>query len=92
MKKTLPHTVSCNIIILGATGAVGTEVIRNLSSRPDVAVTALTRRPLTENFNTNIATHIVDPLDPKTYAEILSGHKIAICTLGVGQPTKVSPQ
>jgi uncharacterized protein YbjT (DUF2867 family) len=81
-----------NIVILGATGAVGTEVVRNLSGRPDVSVTALTRRPLTENFGSNISANIVDPLDPKTYAEILSGHEIAICTLGVGQPTKVSKE
>jgi uncharacterized protein YbjT (DUF2867 family) len=92
MKKTLPHTALRNIVILGATGAVGTEVVRNLSGRPDVSVTALTRRPLTENFGSNISANIVDPLDPKTYAEILSGRQIAICTLGVGQPTKVSKE
>jgi uncharacterized protein YbjT (DUF2867 family) len=92
MKTTLPHTVPRNIIILGATGAVGTEVVRTLSGSFDVTVTALTQRPVTENFDTNIATHIVDPLDPKTYADILIGHKIAICTLGVGQSTKVSPR
>jgi uncharacterized protein YbjT (DUF2867 family) len=88
----LPHTVPRNIIILGATGAVGTEVVRTLSGRAEVTVTALTRRPLTENFNTNVTTHIVDPLDSKSYSEILRGHQIAICTLGVGQPTKVSKE
>jgi uncharacterized protein YbjT (DUF2867 family) len=79
-----------NILILGATGAVGTEVIRTLSIRPDVAVTALSRRPLTENYGATIKTEIVDPLDPKSYANVLIGHDVAVCTLGVGQPSKVS--
>jgi uncharacterized protein YbjT (DUF2867 family) len=81
-----------HVIILGATGAVGTEVVRTLSAKPDVKVSALTRRALAEDFGPNVFTYIVDPLDPKTYEEILIGHKVAICTLGVGQPTKVSKE
>jgi uncharacterized protein YbjT (DUF2867 family) len=78
------------IVILGATGAVGTEVVRNLSGKANVQVAALTRRPLTESFQSNVSTHLVDPLDAKTYAQILNGYQVAVCTLGVGQPTKIS--
>jgi uncharacterized protein YbjT (DUF2867 family) len=82
---------SLNIIILGATGAVGGEVLKTLISMPEVGrITALTRRPLASPPDPKVTQHIVDVFDPASYAAHLANHTIAICTFGVGQPTKVS--
>ncbi len=79
-----------NVIVIGATGAVGTSVLQRLQNMPEVArVTALVRRPL-DAANTKVTSHVVDVLDSASYARYLQGHDAAICTLGVGQPSKVS--
>ena len=80
-----------HVVILGATGAVGTEVMREMAVMDDIKkVTALTRRPFTAVQSEKFNEHIVDPLDPETYKNFLSGHDTAICTLGVGAPSKVT--
>jgi hypothetical protein len=33
---------------------------------------------------------VVDVLDPSSYQSLLGGHEVAICTLGVGQPSKMT--
>ncbi|SHH42034.1 NAD(P)H-binding protein [Cognatishimia maritima] len=82
-----------NVVILGATGAVGTEVLRELAVTPEIAkVTVLTRRALTAVQSDKFAEHIVDPLDPETYQHLLAGHEVAICTLGVGAVSSVSKE
>jgi uncharacterized protein YbjT (DUF2867 family) len=84
---------SRNVVILGATGAVGGEVLQTLVAMPEVsAITVLTRRPLPAPLNPKIIQHIVDVFDPASYAPHLAHHNIAICTFGVGQPTKGSPE
>lgn len=82
-----------HVVILGATGAVGTEVMRELAVMAEITkVTVLTRRPFTAIQSEKFDEHIVDPLDPETYAQLLQGHDIAICTLGVGAVSKVSKE
>lgn len=82
-----------HVVILGATGAVGTEVMRELAGMAEITkVTVLTRRPFTAIQSEKFDEHIVDPLDPETYAQLLQGHDIAICTLGVGAVSKVSKE
>jgi uncharacterized protein YbjT (DUF2867 family) len=89
-------------VILGATGAVGTEVVRALlrarkdqgraRSVPFAQVTALVRRPfgIPDVPSERLASHIVDVFDPAAYEPYLAGHDTAFCTLGVGQPSKVT--
>ena len=79
------------LVMLGATGAVGTEVVRRLSAMAEVErILLLNRRPFTALRHAKIAEEIADVLAPETYAQHLSGAEAAICTLGVGQPSKVS--
>ena len=82
-----------SVVILGATGAVGTEVMRTLAGMPEIRkVTVLTRRPFTAVQSEKFDEHIVDPLDPESYTHLLSDHDIAICTLGVGGVSSVSKE
>lgn len=79
------------VVHLGATGAVGTQALRALQGMPDIArISVLTRRKLDGALSTKVAQHIVDVVDPNSYQSLLAGHDSALCTLGVGQPTKVS--
>ncbi len=82
---------SLNIVLLGATGAVGSEVIVALDQMPQVkTITALTRRPITDVTSEKLREHIVGPLDASTYSHLINGDDVAICTLGVGAPSKVT--
>jgi uncharacterized protein YbjT (DUF2867 family) len=84
---------SLSIVLLGASGAVGGEVLKTLLTMPEVSrITILTRRPLDGPLNSKTTQHIVDVLDPASYAAHLKNHNVAICTLGVGQPTKASQE
>jgi uncharacterized protein YbjT (DUF2867 family) len=82
-----------SIIMLGATGAVGTETIKTLSTIPNLGkLTLLGRRPFESVKHDTIENHKVDIFDPSTYSELISGYDIGICTLGVGEPSKVSKE
>ena len=82
-----------SIVMMGASGAVGTEVVRTLGGYASLEqLTLLNRRSLDALLDTRIRQLTIDVLDPKSYAAALPGHKIAICTLGVGQPSKVSKE
>jgi uncharacterized protein YbjT (DUF2867 family) len=79
--------------MLGATGAVGGAALAELARLPQTSrVTLLNRRtidlPVTEKFSQ----HVVDVQNPQSYASHLAGHLTALCTFGVGQPSKVSQQ
>jgi uncharacterized protein YbjT (DUF2867 family) len=77
--------------MLGATGAVGSQVAKTLAIMPDlVSLTLLGRRPLDGLSGDHINQYAVDIFDPTSYQTFLPGHRSAICTLGVGQPSKVS--
>lgn len=82
---------SLNVIFLGATGAVGGEALRALEDMPEIAkITVLARRPSEGPRHAKTSWHMVDVLADASYAYLLPAHDIAICTLGVGQPSKVS--
>jgi uncharacterized protein YbjT (DUF2867 family) len=77
-------------VVLGATGAVGSEVVRTLATMPAVeSLTLLGRRTLEGMSGDRIHQHVVDIFDPTSYEPFLRGHHAAICTLGVGQPSKI---
>jgi uncharacterized protein YbjT (DUF2867 family) len=78
------------VIHLGASGAVGGHALQTLLADDRVThVTILVRRAL-EVTSPKLAQHVVDVLDPETYRAHAPGHDAALCTLGVGQPSKSS--
>lgn len=87
MKKDL------SIIVLGATGAVGTETIKTLITFSNLSkLTLLGRRPFETVNHKTIENEKVDIFNPETYENLIKGHNIAICTLGVGEPSKISKE
>lgn len=82
------------IIMLGASGAVGGFTAHALCGSPEIKqLTLLNRRTLSQFDNNPKAVQpTVDVLNSQSYVHFLSGHDTAVCCLGVGQPTKVSPE
>jgi uncharacterized protein YbjT (DUF2867 family) len=77
----------------GATGAVGTETLTSLLAMPEVTqVTLLERRAVSRTPHAKLTAHVVDLEDADSYRTHLDGHSAAICTVGVGQPSKVSKE
>lgn len=77
--------------MMGATGAVGTEVVKTLLENNNFeALTLLGRRPVNIPVPENVYQNNVDIFNPDLYSKLLENHQIAICTLGVGQPSKIS--
>lgn len=82
-----------SIVMIGATGAVGSQVVKTLIDMDQIdQITLLGRRLLEEVNSSKITQHTVDVLNPESYRQQLSGHAIAISTLGVGQPSKISKE
>lgn len=82
-----------NVLMIGATGAVGTEVARALMD--DITARKLTllgRRSYEASVDERIQQHTIDLFGSSNYRDILPGHDVAICTLGVGQPSRMSKQ
>ena len=83
-------------ILLGATGAVGSALLRELLAAPDwIEVTALVRKP-TDHFDgfegrAKLILRVtpMEQLEPMA-AAAGRGATVAFSTLGVGQPRKVS--
>ncbi|EWH10225.1 hypothetical protein DS2_08997 [Catenovulum agarivorans DS-2] len=80
------------IVFLGATGAVGSVVLtRVLSFSQVVKVLCLGRKKIdVKTPKSNFKSEIIDIHNPNTYAELIHGFNTAICTLGVGEPSKVT--
>ena len=79
--------------MLGATGAVGNHTALVLSKISTVnTLTLLGRNPVDNLEGDNIHQHKVDIFSPSAYESLIDGHNTAICTLGVGQPSKVSKE
>ena len=79
--------------MIGATGAVGSETLQTLLQMPEIERLTLLGRRITEDLESNILhQHKVNLFDSSSYAELLSGHDVAICTLGVGQSSKISKE
>ena len=81
-----------SIVMIGATGAVGGEVVKNLKTHPQLNRLTLLGRRKIPNLPDVIDQPIIDVTTPTSYLEFLAGHDTAICTLGVGQPSKVSKE
>lgn len=82
-----------SVVMIGATGAVGTEVVKTLIHQDSVtALTLLGRREFEGLSHPKITQHLVDVLDPATYREHLDDAHVALCTLGVGEPSQVSKE
>lgn len=80
-----------SIVMVGATGAVGGEVVKVLVGLDALErLTLLGRHQVPGISNSKIAQHVVDVLDSTSYEHLLAGHTTAICTLGVGQPSKTA--
>jgi uncharacterized protein YbjT (DUF2867 family) len=79
-------------ILLGATGAVGGHVLAELLRSPAfTAVTTVGRRAKElASPPAKLAQHVVSLDEPASYRPFLAGNDAAICTLGVGQPSKVA--
>ena len=79
------------VVLLGATGAVGRNVLEALLADPRVAaVTTIGRRPVPiDDPPAKLTQQVVDLETPASYQALLAGHDVAICTLGVGQPSKL---
>jgi uncharacterized protein YbjT (DUF2867 family) len=82
-----------NVVMLGASGAVGGCVLDTLLQSAQVQkISVLARRSISGRVDSRIQQHIVDVMAPEIYASTLAGHSAAICTLGLGQPSKFSKQ
>jgi uncharacterized protein YbjT (DUF2867 family) len=79
-----------SVVMIGATGAVGAEALRHLLTQADVSrITVLGRRAVQAD-SPKLVQHVIDLEDPAAFAPFVAGHDVAICTLGVGQPTKAA--
>jgi uncharacterized protein YbjT (DUF2867 family) len=79
------------VVMLGATGAVGGDVVAALQTMPQLQrLSLLNRRALPKLEGPHTQQHVVDVFQPSSYSQHLAGHQVAICTFGVGEPTKVS--
>lgn len=84
---------SNKIIMLGATGEVGNHTALVLSRLSSVnKLTLLGRRAADNVVGKSVFQHEIDIFSPKSYECFLNGHDTAICTLGVGQPSKMSKE
>jgi len=85
----MPRSIS--VVMLGATGAVGGHTARTLARLPEVTrLSLLSRRPAEGLAGGAIEQHVIDIFTPSSYRDLLAGHDTAICTLGVGEPSKMS--
>jgi uncharacterized protein YbjT (DUF2867 family) len=93
LHSTLPSmsaTESLSVVMIGATGAVGNHTAITLASLPGLQrLTLLGRRAAANVSRPAVTQHTVDALDPASYRAHLPHHRCAVCTLGVGEPSKV---
>lgn len=82
-----------SIVMLGASGAVGSEALKTLLGHNNVQqLTLLGRSPISGINKDNVYQHKINVSKPDSYQEYIKGHDIAICTLGVGEPSKISKE
>ncbi len=79
--------------MLGATGAVGTQTLKALLNISAVSkITTLGRRSVPNIKNDLLEQHKIDVFNPESYQNLITNHKVAICTFGVGEPSKTSKE
>ena len=87
------HFDKLTIVMLGASGAVGTETMQMLLKMPNVErLTLLGRTPISAIPANIVKQHKIDIFNAHSYADVLEGHDTAICTLGVGEPSKMGKE
>ena len=80
-----------SLVMIGATGAVGSEVVRALLAGPDpTRLTLLGRRREAAFAVEGVRQHVVDLFEPASYVSLVEGHDAAVCTFGVGEPSAMS--
>jgi len=88
----MPKTLS--VVMIGASGAVGGQVVATLLAMPQLKrLTLLGRRHIELPRSASgaaVTQHEVNLNAPDKYAYLLDGHDCAVCTLGVGQPSQMS--
>jgi uncharacterized protein YbjT (DUF2867 family) len=89
--STKPNQQS--IVMLGASGAVGTEALNTLLKLKNIKqLTLLGRNPIS-NINVDfVQQHKINISDTNSYSKYLDNHTTAICTLGIGEPSKASKE
>ena len=80
-----------NIVLLGASGRTGREVLVRALSAGD-SVTALVRAEgkLADLSHERLEVHVGSACDPRVLAALLPGHDVVISTLGPRRPTKAA--
>ena len=82
-----------SVVMLGASGAVGTEALNSLLLLKNIQqITLLGRNPIPNITAGNVQQHKIDISDAGSYQGFVQNHTTAICTLGVGQPSKISKE
>lgn len=82
-----------SIVMLGASGAVGTETLNTLLQHKNIRQLTLLGRNIISNLNVDfVQQHKISISDSTSYRKYLQGHTTAICTLGVGEPSKISKE
>lgn len=82
---------SKSIIMLGASGAVGTSALNTLLLHDNIRqLTLLGRNKIVDIQAEFVKQHQISIFEPETYQHFLPNHDVAICTLGVGEPSKIS--
>lgn len=80
-----------SIVMLGASGAVGTEAMKVLLRSKNIdKLTLLGRTPIPNISEDFVQQFKIDIGDSDSYENYLQSNSTAICTLGVGQPSKIS--
>lgn len=84
---------SLSVVMIGASGAVGGQVVSTLLAMPQlVRLTLLGRReialpPLPKRQV--VTQHVIDFDASDRWATLVAGHDAAVCTFGVGEPSKM---
>ena len=82
-----------SIVMLGASGAVGTATLNSLLSCRNISkLTLLGRKTISGIEADFVNQHKISVSDNGSYEAFLTGHSSAICTLGVGEPSKISKE
>ncbi len=81
-----------SIVFIGATGAVGSAAFHQLLKYDNLSkILTLGRRVIElREPPTHLAQQIIDIHNPASYSDYITDYETAICTLGVGEPSKIS--